>query len=202
MGSDLCRGVSPPAHFKPSPLGEGGWPSGQTDEGIVQGQVSLEKLCRAREGELPRRGKRSWPGPRPRRAVFGVSFAQGSFAACGRRVTLPMAARRRKVRLSPFPPGGENCDRFLAPPLPGEPASLGFAGSTGELTKTPPGTAPEEHRSGAPSRLSPDPITGVTPWGRQRISGAQNWSGGQRFLPGHWALGLQKLPLVRFHSCA
>ena len=26
-------------------------------------------LCRAREGDLPRRGKRSWPGPRPRRAV-------------------------------------------------------------------------------------------------------------------------------------
>ena len=23
-----------------------------------------------------------------------------------------------------------------------------------------------------------------------------------RFLPGHWALGLQKLPLVRFHTCA
>ena len=72
----------------------------------------------------------------------------------------------------------------------------------GKVTKTPPGTAPEEHRSGAPSCLSPDPITGVIPWGRQRISGAQNWSGGQRFLPGHWALGLQKLPLVRFHSCA
>ena len=27
----------------------------------------------------------------------------------------------------------------------------------GKVTKTPPGTAPEEHRSGAPSRLSPDP---------------------------------------------
>ena len=81
MGSDLCRGVSPPAHFKPSTVGEGGWPSGQTDEGIVQGQASLEKLCRAREGELPRRGKRSWPGPRPRRAVFGVSFTKGGFAA-------------------------------------------------------------------------------------------------------------------------
>ena len=98
MGSDLCRGVSPPAHFKPSPLGEGGWPSGQTDEGIVQGQTSLEKLCRAREGELPHRGKRSWPGPRPRRAVFGVSFAQGGFAACGRRVTLPTAAKSPKRR--------------------------------------------------------------------------------------------------------
>ena len=56
-----------------------------------------------------------------------------------------MAARRRKVRLSPFPPGGENCARSLAPPLPGEPASLGFAGRDGRLAKTPPGTAPDEH---------------------------------------------------------
>ena len=50
-----------------------------------------------------------------------------SFAACGRRVTLPAAARRRKVHSTPFPPGGENCARSLAPPLPGEPTSLGFA---------------------------------------------------------------------------
>ena len=77
---------------------------------------------------------------------FGLrSLYAGDFAACGRRVTLPMAARRRKVRLSPFPPSGENCDRFLAPPLPGEPASLGFAGSNEGLGKTPPGTAPDEH---------------------------------------------------------
>ena len=34
------------------------------------------------------------------------------------------------------------------------------------------------------------------------ISGAQKWSGFPRFLPGHWALGLQKLPLLRFHSRA
>ena len=63
-------------------------------------------------------------------------------AQCGRRVTLPMAARRRKVRLSPFPPGGENCARSLVPPFPGEPASLGFAGSHDGLGKTPPGTHP------------------------------------------------------------
>ena len=62
-------------------------------------------------------------------------FSQGDFAACGRRVPLPMAARRRKVRLSPFPPDGENCARSLAPPLPGEPAALGFAGSTGEINQ-------------------------------------------------------------------
>ena len=34
------------------------------------------------------------------------------------------------------------------------------------------------------------------------ISGAQNLSGWSEFPPGHWALGLQKLPLLRFHSCA
>ena len=62
-------------------------------------------------------------------------FLQGDFAACGRRPTLPVAARRRKVRLSPFPPDGENYARSLAPPLPGEPAALGFAGSTGEINQ-------------------------------------------------------------------
>ena len=54
-----------------------------------------------------------------------------------------------------------------------------------------------------PCRPPPGPpFTGVTPWTRQNISGAQNLSGFLRFLPGHWALGLQKLPLLRFHDCA
>ena len=35
-----------------------------------------------------------------------------------------------------------------------------------------------------------------------KISGAQNLSGCSKFPPGHWALGLQKLKLVRFHSRA
>ena len=43
------------------------------------------------------------------------------------------------------------------------------------------------------------PVTGVTPWIGQNISGAQKWSGELRFLPGHWALGVQKLGQVRFH---
>ena len=34
------------------------------------------------------------------------------------------------------------------------------------------------------------------------ISGAQNLSGGSKFLPGHWALGVQNLLLVRFRLCA
>ncbi len=31
--------------------------------------LNAASQCRAREGELPRRGKRGWPGPRPRRSV-------------------------------------------------------------------------------------------------------------------------------------
>ena len=57
----------------------------------------------------------------------------------------------------------------------------------------------------APASMLPapwTPFTGVTPWAGQSISGAQNLSGFLRFLPGHWALGLQKLPLLRFHWCA
>ena len=46
------------------------------------------------------------------------------------------------------------------------------------------------------------PITGVTPWARQKISGAQNLSGLLPFNPGHWVLGMQKLRLVRFNLCA
>lgn len=42
---------------------------------------------------------------------------------------MPTATRRRKVRSTPFPPGGENCVRSLAPPFPNKPASLGFVGS-------------------------------------------------------------------------
>ena len=66
---------------------------------------------------------------------------QAGFRPAGR-VTLPMAARRRKVHSTPFPPNGENCVCSLAPPLPGEPVSLGFAGSNEGLDKAPPGTRP------------------------------------------------------------
>lgn len=40
------------------------------------------------------------------------------------------AVRRRKVRLTSFPPNGENFVRSLAPPFPAEPASLGFGGDS------------------------------------------------------------------------
>ena len=51
--------------------------------------------------------------------------------------------------------------------------------------------------------LPPDPhYGGRVPVAGSRISGAQNLSGWSKFPPGHWALGLQKFPLVRFHDCA
>ena len=71
----------------------------------------------------------------------------------------------------------------------------------GKGTKTPPGTAPDEHFVLIVA-FPRTPITGVIPLARQWISGAQNLSGGLRFLPAHWGLGLQKLLPVRFHFCA
>ena len=98
--------------------------------------------------------ERFFVGPDALIGPLDGSFRRGNFAACGRRVTLPMAARRRKVHSTPFPPGGENCARSLAPPLPGEPTSLGFAGSNEGLGKTPPGTQPMDYGS-AMLRLGP-----------------------------------------------
>ena len=47
------------------------------------------------------------------------------------------------------------------------------------------------------------PITGdAVLAGFCRTSGAQNLSGWSEFPPGHWALGLQKLGVMRFHSRA
>ena len=159
------RGLPPKAF---PPRGEGGWPSGQTDEGAM---------------------------------IEQFRFLQGGFAACGRRVTLPTAARRRKVHSTPFPPGGENCVRSLAPPLPGEPASLGFAGSNEGLGKTPPGTAPDEHFVLIVA-FPRTPFTGVTPWVRQKSSGAQNLSEclNSRRATGPWLCG--KLRPVRFYNRA
>ena len=74
----------------------------------------------------------------------------------------------------------------------------------GKVGKTPPGTRPMDYGSAyAPPRsigpLTPDPITGVTPWVSQRSSGAQNLSDCSKFPPGHWALGFQNLHLLQFN---
>ena len=62
----------------------------------------------------------------------------------------------------------------------------------GKVGKTPPGTAPDEHFVLIVA-FPRTPFAGVTPLVRQKISGAQNLSGGLRFLPGHWALAVWKI---------
>ena len=153
---------------------------------------------------------------------IGFVIRRGNFAACGRRVTLPPAARRRKVRLSPFPPDGENCDRSLAPPLPGEPAALGFcAGLHREQRWIGQNAAGDGSKwalrahirlpyplcrfaTSPPDRESRPrtPLTGVIPLARQKISGAQNLSGHLNSCrpTGGWLRG--KLKPVRFPFCA
>ena len=71
----------------------------------------------------------------------------------------------------------------------------------GKVTKTPPGTAQDGHFVSI-FAFPRTPFTGVIPLGGQCPSGAQNLSGFPRFPPGHRALGLQNLPLVRFNSRA
>ena len=66
-----------------------------------------------------------------------------------------------------------------------------------KVTKKAPGGG-RNRRFGRASRLHASrplepPFTGVTPWTRQNISGAQNLSGWSQFPPGHWALGLWKI---------
>ena len=78
----------------------------------------------------------------------------------------------------------------------------------GKGTKTPPGTAPDEHfvlivaypTPSVASRhlpltggVGPGPHYGGYPLSQAKISGAQNLSGFLRFLPGHWALGFWKI---------
>ena len=78
----LCRAaISRPLRKLPSSLRRGAmWPP-----------VEVSAPCRAREGELPCKGKRDWPGPRLGAPLS--CFTPGDFAACGRRVPLPMAAK-------------------------------------------------------------------------------------------------------------
>ena len=86
------------------------------------------------------------------------------------------------------------------------------------MGKTPPGTAPDEHfvlivahptPSGPSGHLpltggvGPGPHYGGTPsWEVVHHFRRAKSEWPSKFPPGHWALGLQKLPPVRFHSCA
>ena len=71
----------------------------------------------------------------------------------------------------------------------------------GKVGKTPPGTAPDEHFV-LIFAFPRTPFTGVTPWARQKSSGAQNLSEclNSSRATGPWLYG--KLELVRFHSRA
>ena len=82
------------------------------------------------------------------------------------------------------------------------PAGRGTFPAMGKYPKDRRGTAQNGHFVSI-FALPPDPhYGGRVPVRMSKISGAQNLSGDLRFLPGRWALGLQKLPLVRFRICA
>ena len=71
----------------------------------------------------------------------------------------------------------------------------------GKVGKTPPGTAPDEHFVLIVA-FPRTPFTGVTPWVRQKSSGAQNLSEclNSRRATGPWLCG--KLRPVRFYNRA
>ena len=71
----------------------------------------------------------------------------------------------------------------------------------GKVTKTPPGTAPDEHFVLIVA-FPRTPIYGGYPLEQAEAFRRAKSEWVSEFPPGHWALGLQKLPLLRFHSCA
>ena len=71
----------------------------------------------------------------------------------------------------------------------------------GKVTKTPPGTAPDEHFVLIVA-FPRTPIYGGYPLEQAESFRRAKSEWVSEFPPGHWALGLQKLPLLRFHSCA
>ena len=82
------------------------------------------------------------------------------------------------------------------------PRRRGTFPSMGKYPKDRRGTAPDEHFVLIVA-FPPDPhYGGRVPAGFCSTPGAQNLSGWCLSLPGHWALGLHKFPLVRFHNCA
>ena len=76
-----------------------------------------------RKGEAPAGGviKRPWPWS-------GCALAGAGLAAAMAAGQCTPHCRRRKVRSAPFPPGGENCARSLAPPLSTARGAVGAPG--------------------------------------------------------------------------
>ena len=202
--------------IKPSPWGEGapvrtlGRMRGQSEK-----QASLEELCRA--GACPAASVRSFPGMRrgfrrccgellcPWRLV--VAMAQATFSWPFGPIHLESACLRFRLTAKTAP----------APLLllfPANPLRWASPGGTGDIHQNATGDGsgwtlrvhirlpyplwpfgPSPPDRGSRPRT---PFTRVTPLGGQYPSGAQNLSGFPRFPPVHWALGVQKLPLVRF----
>ena len=94
-----------------------------------------------------------------------VRCTQGDFAACGRRVTLPAAAKSPKRRRGTAQDG--HFVSIFAHPTPSDPS--GHLPLTG-------GVGPGPHYGGR------------VPESQQKISGAQNLSGWSKFLPGHFVV--------------
>ncbi len=105
-------------------------------------------------------------------------FLQGDFAACGRRVSFPAMGKKPMAQATLSCPFG----------------AIHLEDRRGRLrmgTNVPIFALPPVPRYG-----------GRPPEKFSKVFGAQNLSDGSEFPPGHWALGVQKLPLVRFNFCA
>ena len=108
-----------------------------------------------------------------------ICCTQGSFAACGRRVSFPAMGKKPKDRRGTAQDG--HSVSIFALPIPS-----GLRPSP--LDK---GSRPPVHH-----------YEGRILDGFCKTSGAQNLSGLQRFTPGHWALTVPELRLLRFRPRA
>ena len=130
-------------------------------------------------------------------AVLVSYFQEGSFAAFWGSGSLDAERFRRHLRAKSRPSGGCAPKRAC-----GRSRRRGTFPAMGKYPKDRRGTAQNGHFVSI-FALPPDPHYGGRVLVRFcKISGAQNLSGWCLSLPGHWALGLHKFPLVRFHNCA
>ena len=148
-------------------------------------------------------------------------FCRGGFAAVslkpspwGEGAPVRTLGRMRGLPLKAFPLGGRwhgeavtdegamiERFRFLAGRFRRLRAASDFLNDE-KVTKESPGDAADGHFVPIGPLTPGPPFTGVTPWARQKSSGAQNLSGGSKFPSGHWALAFAKIetgavPLVR-----
>ena len=155
--SFLCMGILMPALFKPSPWGPTPLIKGrcrEATEGI--GKVAGRKARRMRgQWKITLRLQRIPPSADggllcPRR--FVVAMAQATFSWPFGPIHLESACLRFRLTAKTAP----------APLLllfPANPLRWASPGGTGEIHQNAAGVCSEEHRSGAPSRRTPDPIT-------------------------------------------